>query len=340
MSSRPVAPIVAHSRPALGEEEVEAAAGVLRSGRLAQGAEVEAFEREAAEWVGRRYAVALSSGTAALHLALEALEAGRVAVPAYACAALLTAAHQRGATAILHDVDGEFNLDTAGAVGEFVVVTHAFGKAARVEHGAGTIEDIAQSIGGGAGRRGIAAVASFYATKLMTTGEGGMVLTDDAALAGFVRERRDYDNRDEYLPRFNYKMTEFQAALGRVQLRRLPDFIARRREIAARYDEAFAGLPITRPTSENHVYFRYVIKTDARDALAEHLNGDRIEAKRPVYKSAHLYFQDGPREGVELRGAYPGADDAERRALSLPIYPSMVDGEVRRVIDSVLRFFQ
>jgi perosamine synthetase len=282
----------------------------------------------------------LSSGTAALHLTLEALGAKRVAVPAYACAALLTAVHQRNATAVLHDVDGEFNLDTTDAGADLAIVTHAFGKAARVEHGAGTIDDIAQSIGGGAGRHGTAAVASFYATKLMTTGEGGMVLTDDEGLAEFVRDRRDYDNRDEYLPRFNYKMTEFQAALGRVQLRRLPDFIARRRTIAAQYDQAFAGLPVARPTSENHVYFRYVIKTDARDALAEHLNRDQIEAKRPVYKSAHLYFQDGPREGVELRGAYPGADDAERRALSLPIYPSMVDGEVARVIDSVGRFFQ
>ncbi len=170
--------LIAHSAPLLGPEEEEAVVRVLRSGRLAQGPEVAAFEQECASLVGRRFGVAVSSGTAALHLALHALGVGRddrVVIPAYACASLLTSVSLQDGTAHLADVNADFNLDPAHVPGDadYVILPHLFGKRATApEHGV-VIEDLAQSIGGDTGRTGAAAIASFYATKLLTTGEGG-----------------------------------------------------------------------------------------------------------------------------------------------------------------------
>ena len=326
--------MIPHSKPCIGEEECEAVVRVVRSGMLAQGVEVEAFEAECAALVGRGYAVAVNSGTSALHLALGALGVGwvdPVAVPSYACAALITAVHLQRARAILCDVGQDFNLD-AGAVPAMcrvAIVPHLFGGPAQLPAGPTVIEDIAQSMGGDTGKATPVAVTSFYATKLMTTGEGGMLLTDDQGLADYARDRRGYDNRDDFEVRFPYKMTDFQAALGRVQLERLPGFVERRRAIAARYQEAFAGLPLRLPNPEGHVFFRYVAATRERDALQAHLAHAGVEAKPPVYRPAHHY----------LGGEYPGAEAAHLECLSLPIYPAMVEREVSHVIDSVRRFF-
>lgn len=336
---------ISHSAPSIGEEEVEAVGRVLRSGGLAQGAEVDAFEAECAEAQGRKHAVAVSSGTAALHLALAALgveEGHDVAVPSYACAALMTAVGlQRGKT-LLCDVDEDYHLavDTLPEACPTIIVAHLFGGRARLPKAGTVVEDIAQSMGGGTGKATPVAITSFYATKLMTTGEGGMLYTDDQGMADYVRDRRDYDNRDDYVQRFSYKMTDFQAAMGRVQLKRLPGFIEKRRATAQRYEDAFAGLPLRLPRSQGHVYFRYVVASDDRDGLESHLNGRRIEAKRPVYRPAHQYFpgHEGP-GSVRLLGDYPGSEAAHRTALSLPIYPSMIDEDIVRVIESVRLFY-
>lgn len=326
---------VSHSSPCVGDEEVQAVSGVLRSGQIAQGREVEALETECAAFVGRRYAVAVNSGTSALHLALAALGVGpgkRVATPSYACAALITAVQMCRAEPALCDVDSGGNLDCAAVPDgvDVVIVPHLFGAEARLPQARCCIEDIAQSIGGATGRAGAITVASFYATKMLTTGEGGMLLTDDEGIAEFASDRRDYDHRDDFQPRYNYKMTDMQAAMGRVQLRRLPGFVARRRQIAEQYSSGLAGLPIRLPGyGDRHVYFRYVIATDRRDALEQHLREHGIEAKRPVHRPAHH----------ALGGAFPGADRCHREFLSLPIYPSLVDGQIDHVIESTRGFF-
>ena len=323
---------VHHSAPCVGDEEVEAVARVLRSGRLAQGPEIEAFEHECAALVGRKFAVAVSSGTAALHVGLEVLCPGkRVALPSYGCASLLTAVRLANAGQVLCDIGPEFNIDIATVPRDCdaVIVPHLFGARAVLPDGATTIEDIAQSIGGPTGRGGIVTIASFYATKLMTTGEGGMVLTDDESIADAIRDLRDYDNRDEFRVRFNYKLTEMQAAIGRMQLKRLPGFIARRREIAARYTEAFRAFPLVLPSGADHVYFRYVVRTPDRDALETHLNAKGVEAKRPVYKPAHRYFS----------ASCPGSERAHAEAESVPIHPMMTEGDVQYVVVSVSSYF-
>ena len=173
------------------------------------------------------------------------------------------------------------------------------------------------------------AITSFFATKLVTTGEGGMLFTDDPDVAEVARDRRDYDNRDDLAPRFNYKMTDLQAAIGRVQLERLPGFLEARRTIAARYREAFHDLPLRLPDPDGHVFFRYVAGSDRRDDIEAHLRECGVEAKRPVYRPMHHH----------LGGEFPGAEQAHRTCLSLPIYPSLVDADVKRVIESVRGFF-
>lgn len=326
--------MIPHSKPFLGIEEQEAAARVLASGHIAEGEETAAFERECAAFCGRRYGIAVSSGTAALHLALGALGVGTgdsVAMPSYVCAALLTAVRLQGAAAILCDVDDHLGIDPSAVPARCAaaIVAHLFGARARIPRHEAVVEDIAQRFDGTTGRTARIAVTSFYATKLMTTGEGGMVLTDDEGIAAHVRDRRSYDNRDDFVARYPYKMTDLQAAIGRVQLRRLPAFLERRRRIAAAYNEAFADLPLRLPDLSDHACFRYVVATPRRAALEAHLKKCGIEAKRPVYRPAHHY----------LGGVYPNAERAHEEILSLPLYPALIDAEIGHVIESVRRFF-
>lgn len=325
---------IPHSATTLGPEESKAAARVIESGRVSQGAEVEAFEDECAAFVGRRYGVAVNSGTSALQLALHVLGVNggsRVAQPSYACASLITATHQQGAEPLLFDAAAEYNVDAELIADdcEAAIVVHLFGATASLPAHPRVIEDIAQSFGGKTGCGGVVSITSFYATKLMTTGEGGMLFTDDEALADDAHDLRDYDNRDVYRPRHAFKMTDIQAAIGRVQLETLPEFLVQRRSIAARYHEAFDQLPLDLPRRNDHVFFRYVVALDQRDALETRLQRLGIDAKRPVYRPAHRY----------LGGECPGADRAHRRCISLPIYPALGTSDVNRVIDAVVRFF-
>ena len=254
----------------------------------------------------------------------------------------MTATALNGSIARVCDVGPDFNLDPSCVPprARFVIAPHLFGKTAPILPRGVVIEDIAQSIGGITGRAGVASIVSFYATKMLTTGEGGMVLTDDRTLAGRIRDLRDYDNRDDFIPRFSYKMTEIQAAMGRVQLHRLPEFIERRRAIAQQYLAAFWELPLGLPDPVNHVFFRFVVTTDVQIRLMARLNGEGVEVKRPVYRPAHRYVRDGAPERVaRLAGDCRNAERAHLTAVSLPIHPGMGDGDVESVIDSVRGFF-
>jgi perosamine synthetase len=326
--------MIPHSKPTVGDEESQAMARVLASGQLAQGREVTAFEEECAAFLGRRYAVAVNSGTAALHLALLAigLEAeDHVAIPSYACAALTQAIAWQHAHPVLCDVDQDFNLDpaTVPSGARAVVVPHLFGATAALPDHPKVVEDLAQSFGGTTGRDSAVAITSFYATKLLTTGEGGMLFTDDEGLAQLARDRRDYDNRDDFQVRYAYKMTEFQAAMGRVQLKRLPDFLARRREIAERYHEAFRDLPLVLPRRTDHIYFRYVVATPERSALTQWLREHGVGAGRPVHRPAHQ----------TLGGTCTRSEQAHQFNASIPIYPALTTIKVDNVVECVVRFF-
>jgi len=337
--------MIAHSKPTIGTEEAEVVQRVIESGQLAQGKEVEAFEAECGAFVGRKFAVAVSSGTAALHLSLAALGVDsdtRVAMPAYACASLATAVMLQGGVSFLCDVDADFNLapdDIPDSVG-VSIVPHLFGKTTDLPANGRVIEDIAQSIGGGTGTGSLVSIGSFYATKMMTTGEGGMVFTDDEGLAEFVRDRRDYDNRDDLVQRYAYKMTDMQAAMGRVQLLKLSAWVKKRQELADNYLHGLKDLPVSLPNPENHVFFRFVLGCDAQQELISFLLEQGVDAKRPVYQPAHLGLQkENESSRIEGTGNYSGAVAAHERGVSIPIYPSLKDEEARQVVESIRAYF-
>src|SRR3989454_177594 len=344
--SGPAAPatMIPHSRPTVSAEDAESVARVVRSGHLAQGAEVEGFERELAARLDVTAVAVVSSGSAALELALRALDVGpdaEVVVPTYACDALHHAVTRCGATPVLADADPETLGPSPKDVtrrltrrARAVVIVHPFGLALELDPflalGVPVVEDCAQAIGARVaghpvGSRGALAACSFYATKLLTTGEGGAV-AGTAPRVARVRDARDYDEREDLVPRFNFKLTDVQAALGRSQLGRLDTFIARRRAIAARYRARLASLAGCRPpgdAGERHVFHRFVVTLERPvGPLLERLARGGIAVRRPVFRPIHRAL------GL---GGYPQADRLGTHCLSLPCYPSLTDAEVDAV---------
>jgi dTDP-4-amino-4,6-dideoxygalactose transaminase len=344
-------PFITHSRPTLDDADARAAAAVVRSGRLAQGAHVEEFERRMASFVGVRGGVAVGSGTAALELALLALGIGRgdeVILPSYVCAAPWLAVGRVGATPRLVDIEPDtYNIDPVRARKAItrrtraIIVPHLFGLPADLTglqalH-VPLIEDCAQTLGvmergRPVGSVGAAAVCSFYATKLLCTGEGGMLLSRKPAILERGRVLRQYDEEPLLVPgAFNRKMTDLQAALGLSQLRRLRGFLRRRRAIAAMYRAALAGAGVTLPViprGRTHGFYRYVVRLqDTQRTVLEkvmaRLERRGVQCRRPVFRPLHRY--------LNLKG-FPESTAAHRTALSVPIYPSMTDRMARRVV--------
>lgn len=336
--------MIPHSRPTLGPEDSTALLEVIESGQLSQGPRVAAFEEAVASRLGRRGGVAVSSGTAALALALAALDVGggsEVVLPAYACCALADAVRFVGARPVLADVGPDLALTPDHAARRLckrtraVVVVHPFGHPVDVEPflalGPPVIEDCAQALGAirdglPAGARGAAAVCSFYATKTVATGEGGMILADDNAVLERARDLRQGGRRTG----FNFKLTDLAAALGSAQLARLDAFVVRRREIARRYDAALAGAPLRTPSTHAGAepsYSRYVVRVSDAASLVERLARSGVEAKRPI----------GDPMFVRWEAAYPESTRAYAECASLPIYPSLTEAEFDTVVGSVLR---
>jgi perosamine synthetase len=335
--------LIPHSRPHVSDEDAEAVARVVRGGQLAQGPEVEAFEREVAERVGVLAAAAVSSGTAALELALRALDVGigtEVIVPSYACDAIYHAVTRCGARPVLADADpATLTMSAIDAKRRLsprtraLVVPHAFGLAVDLGSfenlGVPIVEDCAQALGArvgarAAGSQGRLAVCSFYATKLLATGEGGMVL-GPADLVARVRDGRDYDERRDLVPRLNAKLTDMQAALGRSQLRRLDAFIARRRAIAAEYRRRLATSACRPPADagDAHVYHRFVVEVDVPvPSVLTALQDRGVTARRPVFRPLH--------RALGLTG-YAETERLWNACVSVPCYPALTDDEVETV---------
>jgi len=337
--------IIPHSRPTIGEEEAAAVASVLASGQLAQGEQVLCFEKTLASLIGVAGAVAVSSGTAALHLALLALEIGEddeVVIPSFVCPALLNAIRYVRAVPVLTDINPEtFNMDVPDLKKRLtgktkaVIVPHMFGLPADIREivslGVPVIEDCAQSLGSRyeglpTGSFGTLSVFSFYATKVICTGEGGMIASGDSRLLGKIRDLRDYDEKDDGCLRYNYKLTDLQAALGLTQLRKLPALLGRRLAIAGRYHEFFRGYLLSKPvcpSDREHIYYRYIIRTERLLKLLDAGREAGIAYRRPVFKPLHHY--------LKMTG-YPQTDAAFFGTVSLPIYPSLLDTEIKTII--------
>jgi perosamine synthetase len=339
--------IIPHSRPSFDDEEILALENVLTSGQIAQGPQIENFEEELGNYHDLLPGVATSSGTAALHLALLSLGVGQgdeVLLPSYVCSAPLHAVYHSRATPVLVDVDpttGNIDPDDLKkrltSKSKAIIVVHLFGLPANVREisalGVPVIEDCAQALGAElAGRKvgtfGRVTICSFYATKIITTGEGGMLLSSDPDLLARSRDLRDYDKKEDLGPRFNYKMTDLQAALGRSQFQKLESFLGQREELARVYSEQLATLPCNLPPSQKgRIYYRYVVSLQGDvSGLIKKLLNMGIEVARPVYRPLHRYFS--------LEDC-PGAEMAWKSHLSLPIHPSLVSQDVHRVCQAL-----
>jgi len=338
--------MIPHNRLTLGLEEEEAAIRVLRSGWVAQGIEVDSFENEFCEFLGlpRGHAVAVSSGTSALFLALWALRVKdkRVAFPVYACSSLRHALAMAGGIERLIDVrTGTPNIDLEQLIhtgAKVAIIPHMFGLPVDIDVTKGSgieiVEDCAQALGasiGGvkAGLHGTVGVFSFYATKLMTTGgQGGMVVSRDKALADTVRDYREFDCKRDRNVRFNFKLTDLQAAIGREQLCKLPGFLKKRAEIFDRYRQSGLNMLDTGSGDDTHlssVRYRAVLVTEDPYHVLASLASMGVAAIVPV-------------EDWELLGEpaqFPSALRLSKETVSLPIYPTLTDNDVDTIIKGV-----
>lgn len=344
---------IPHVRLTLGSMEIKAISRVVESGHLAMGDLAETLGQSMARVSNQKYGAVVSSGTAALHISLLVLgiKAGdEVILPAYSCQALLNAVHQVGAIARLADIDlSTYNIDPEAVKQQIndrtkaLIVPHMFGLMAEmpalIKLGVPIIEDCAMGLGASwqgrpAGSFGTLAVFSFYATKMITCGEGGAVTTSDVQLMTNIRDLREYDRKREYRLRYNYKLSDLNAALALSQLNRLKIFVNRREFLARRYSGALQGitgfvLPSI-PGGHRHAFARYIIRTTNGDNLRAYLKENGVEAGRGV--------AFGLRDLIRSDNHYPNSTVALEQVVSLPIYPTLTTAEQDRVIHLLLRF--
>lgn len=349
------------AKPIIGDEEREAVDRVLRSGMITSGPEVAAFESEFSEYVGGRHCVAMNSGTSALHLALLAMGIGagdEVIIPSFSFAATANSVALTGATPVFADIDrATFNLDpeaTRAAITartKAIMPVHLYGQLAAMdrfeslaqEHGLQIIEDSAQSHlaslnGRNAGEWGTTACFSFYPTKNMTSGEGGMVVTPDAKIARMLRLLRNQGMEQRYKNEvigFNTRMTDIHAAIGRVQLRKLPAWTAQRQANAAFLDENIKGV-IVPPValSASHVYHQYTIRvpvetSEQRDAFIASLTAKEVGSG--VYYPTPIHRLPSFDLSLDL----PETELAARQVISLPVHPALSAQDLKRVAEAV-----
>lgn len=372
-------PRIPFARSQVAPEAVDAVVKVLRSGWLTTGPEVAAFERDLADSVGARHAVAVASCTKAIELALRALRlpaGSRVLTPTMTFCGAVHAIVHASLRPVLVDVDPLTLIPTAATTADAVrregpadamVVMHMAGHPADVEELAAAarlplgrvVEDAAHALGASVDQRHVGTISaatcfSFYATKNLPIGEGGMLTTADPEIEAYVRRARLHGmSRDawkRYLPGSGWRyeidiaglkanMTDVQAAIGRAHLRRFPEWQAYRAVLADRYDRALAGVPgirrPARPRSGRHAWHLYVVQVEPeygldRDGLSAALAERAIDCSvHFIPTHHHPYFQRLLGAGVADR--FPGADAAFSRILSLPLYQGLAFEEVDRV---------
>jgi len=345
----------------LGEQERAAVERVLASGMLAQGPEVAAFEAEFAEHVSDWPCVAVNSGTSALLLALLALGIGpgdEVIVPSFSFAATANAVVLAGARPVFVDIElGHFCIDVDAVAAAIttrtaaVIPVHLYGHSAAMDeigeiaarHGLAIIEDAAQAHlgtlrGRPVGTFGAAAAFSFYPTKNMTSGEDGLVVCADDAIARKIRLLRNQGMERRYaneIVGFNLRMTDLHAAIGRVQLRGLPEWTAQRRRNAKYLTEGLvAGPELVLPrvaADAGPVWHQYTVRVPERDRLVAALGGRGIETG--VYYPTPIHRL--PAYGLELD--LPATDQAAAEVLSLPVHPTLSTEQIDHVVASVNR---
>jgi perosamine synthetase len=359
--------------PSIGAEEAEAISQVLQTGFLVQGERVRAFESQIAAASRTSDAVVVSSGTAALHVALLAGGVGPgdlVAVPTYSWPATANAVGLCGAQPVFVDIEQRtFNMDperladTMRPLGRVkaIMPVHAFGGMADMpaildvatRHDAYVIEDAACALGAGlqgkpAGAWGMLGCFSFHPRKVITTGEGGAVTTSQPELARRLRTLRNHgldplsSTPDFVTPGFNYRLTEFQAAMGVVQMKRLSELVGHRRRAAEEYDRLLEGTGIRKPLAleaSAHVYQAYVVllpraAADRQPQIISRLRSRSIEVGIGTYHIPLTRYW--AQQGGHAKGDFPVTDDVAGRAIALPMHSKITIGEQLRVVAALL----
>jgi perosamine synthetase len=350
------------SRPLIGVEEEEAVLAVMRSGLIAQGPQVERFEAAFAKVCGVSHAVAVSSGTTALHLALLAHGIGsgdEVITTPFSFIATGNSVLMAGARPVFVDIDpNSFNIDPdliEAAITpktRAIIPVHLYGQIAAMDqiqaiaerHNLAIIEDAAQAVGAlyhdrPAGSFGTGCF-SLYATKNITSGEGGMVTTSDPALADRLRLLRSHGSRVRYyhdMLGYNFRMTDLQAAIGLAQLNKLASFSERRIENAAFFDRHINHPAVMKPVVQpglRHVYHQYTLRIRAnRDEALRQLTAAGVG-------TAVFYPLSIPRQPVYRLLGYSGdqlpiADQICAEVLALPVHPGLSESELQQIVDAV-----
>lgn len=371
---------LAYGGQTIEDDDIHAVAETLRADLLTTGPKVDAFEEAFADFVGTKEAVAVSNGTAALHAAMHAIDIGpgdEVIVPTITFAATANSVTFEGGTPVFADVDPDTLLLAPESVEEKVspetkaiVGVDYMGQPCRYDalrdiadaHDLVLLDDACHATGGSYKGRPVGSLAdlntfSLHPVKNLTTGEGGMITTDDAGWAKKMRRFRNHGITSTHHERaeegswyyeipeagYNYRLTDFQCALGMSQLQKLPGWVERRREVAARYDEAFRSMesiePVERRDDAKCAYHLYVIrlalarlKAD-RKTLFEALQAEGIGVNVhyiPVHLQPHYRENLGTEPGL-----CPNAEAAYERILTLPVFPRMTESDVEDVIRAV-----
>lgn len=354
------------NKPILGEEEQKAVAGVLASGRLVNasyegGEQVRAFEGKVKGLLGAKHVVAVNSGTAALHTALMALGVGEgdeVVVPSLTFVATANVVLACGASPVFVDVKEDYNMDPESfrkgltKKTKVVIPVHVYGYPADMDeirevaaaNSVRVVEDAAESLGATykgtqTGRLSSAGCFSLYASKVVTSGEGGAISTDDDELADRVRLVRNHGQVHGYDTKhlgFNYRLPEMSAAVASVQMDRLPGFLEKRAKNAAYLSERVAsldGVEFTQHSPDKrHVYYLYTLRLRKnRDKVQKALNdagvGASVYWQTPVHRTP-LYAEKGY-GNLDL----PNTDDAASHVLSIPVHPGLSEADLERVAD-------
>ncbi len=348
------------ARPDIGEEEKRAVLGVMDSGMLAHGEWVKRFEGEFSNYIGTKYAVATTSGTQALILALEALDVrGKdVLVPSFTFIASATSVIRAGGRPVFVDVDeGTFNMDpddlerkiteNTGAI----MPVHLYGQSADMdrimeiadEHSIPVLEDACQAHGAlwngkKVGSMGTAAAFSFYPTKNMTTGEGGMITTNEPELAERIRMLHNHGQAERYRHTelgWNFRMTNIAAAIGIEQLKKLDSHNDVRRRNAALYDSLLPDE--IKPVVDGrayHVYHQYTIRTNKRDALVEEFKKEGIGFG--IYYPIAIHQQEIMKK-LGYTAELPVTERLVDEVISIPVHPLVSEEDVRRVAEVINR---
>lgn len=357
------------AKPIIGDEEIKAVGEVLKSGMLAQGENVLRFEDEFASYLGVKNSIAVNNGTVALDLAVKALglkPGDEVITPAFTFIATANCALYQGLRPVFADVDPRtFNIDPEDlqkkitARTRAVIGVHLYGQPFDLsavqdicqDGGIALVEDCAQAHGAEFQGRKVGSFGtgcfSFYPTKNMTTGEGGMITTNDDALAARLRLLRSHGDTGKYNHAtlgYNYRMMDLQGALGRVQLRRLEEFTAKRIANAKRLNTSIKIKGISTPYQADnvrHVYHQYVVRIEedfasSREKLMEHLQSSGIGSA--VHYPKAVYEQPLYRELGYTKESCPVSEDVSRRVMSLPVHPSITAEDLEYIAKTINSF--